>query len=114
MSTASSGNGNDRRSVLLASACLSLLVLAYIALCLVVLHKPDWLPDGSIFSASLVGPPHWLVWGDGARSMFWGSTLAIVAVAAIGACFRLLILPCAGLCFLLWLGSGFLSVAMSV
>ncbi|WP_447940919.1 hypothetical protein [Pseudoxanthomonas mexicana] len=46
--------------------------------------------------------------------MFWGSTLAIVIAAAIGACFRLLVLPCAGLCFLLWLGSGFLSVTMSV
>jgi len=46
--------------------------------------------------------------------MFWGSTLAVVVVAAAGACSRVLVLPCAGLCFLIWFGSGFLAVAMSV
>jgi hypothetical protein len=46
--------------------------------------------------------------------MFWGSTLAVAAVALVGACFRPLLLLCAGLCFLIWLGSGFLSVAMSI
>jgi hypothetical protein len=46
--------------------------------------------------------------------MFWGSTLIVAALAVVGASFRPLLLPCAGLCFLIWLGSGFLSVAMSV
>jgi len=40
--------------------------------------------------------------------MFWGSTLAIVIIAAVGACSRVLVLPCAGFCFLIWLCSGFL------
>jgi len=46
--------------------------------------------------------------------MFWGSTLAVAIVAIVGAGFRSLLLPCAGICFLIWLGSGFLSVAMSI
>lgn len=110
----SSRTRGERWAVAMAVAFLFLLALAYFSLCLVVLHRPDWLPSDSLFSASLVGPPHWLVWGDGARPMFWGSTLAVAVVAIIGACSRLLLLPCAGLCFLLWLGSGFLSVVMSV
>jgi hypothetical protein len=105
---------DQHRPLIVAAAFLFALVLAYIALCLVVLHRPEWLPSHSIFYASLVGPPHWLVWGSGARSMFWSSTLAIVAVAAIGAIFRPLVLLSAGLCFLIWLSAGFLSVAMSV
>ena len=99
---------------MVAAAILFALVLAYVALCLVVLHKPEWLPSLSILHASLVGPPHWLIWGPVARSVFWGSTLAIAVIAAVGASFRTLLLPCAGLCLLIWLGAGFLSVAMSV
>ncbi len=105
---------DQHRTLIVAATFLFALVLAYIALCLVVLHRPEWLPSSSIFYASLIGPPHWLVWGSGARSMFWGSTLAIVAVAAVGATFRPLMLLSAGLCFLIWLGAGFLSVAMSI
>jgi hypothetical protein len=97
-----------------SAALLLLLLLAYAALCFVALHRPDWLPGKSIFDASLVGPPHWLVWGAGARSMFWGSTFAMAAVVIVGASFRPLLLPCAYLCFFIWLGSGFLSVAMSI
>lgn len=98
--------------IVITAAALFTLTLAYIALCLVVLHRPDYLPSGSILQASLVGPPHWLVWGSGARPMFWGSTLAIAVVAAVGAKFRMLVLPCAGLCFLIWFGAGFLSVSL--
>jgi hypothetical protein len=105
---------DQHRAVIVAAAVLFALVLAYIALCLVVLHRPEWLPSRSILYASLIGPPHWLVWGSGARSMFWGSTLAIIAVATVGAIFRSLVLLAAGLFFLIWLGAGFLSVAMSV
>jgi len=105
---------HDRLVAVAAAASLLLLVVAYIALCLVVLYKPSWLPSTSILYASLVGPPNWLVWGAGARPMFWGSTLAVAVVAVVGARGRSLLLPCAGLCFLIWLGSGFLSVVMSV
>ena len=97
-----------------ALAALLAVVIAYAVLCLVVLHRPEWLPSRSILYASLVGPPHWLVWGTGARSMFWGSTAAIVVVTAVGARFQAIVLPAAILCFLIWLGAGFLSVAMSV
>ena len=114
MTVESFRTSDNRLAVLVAAASLLLFVLAYIALCLVVLHRPGWLPSGSILQASLVGPPHWLVWGPGTRSIFWGSTLAVTAIAVAGASFRTLLLPCAGLCFLIWLGSGFLSVAMSV
>ena len=109
----SSRSTGDRLTVAVAAASLLLSILAYTALCAVVLHRPDWLPSRSILHASLVGPPHWLVWGPGARPMFWGSTLTIAALAGVGASFRPLLLPFAGLCFLIWLGSGFLSVAMS-
>lgn len=114
MATEISKVSDDRLAVIGAAASLAFAVLAYIALCLVVLYRSAWLPSSSIFNASLVGPPHWLAWGNGARAMFWGSTLALVVVAAVGARFRSLLLPCAALCFLIWLGSGFLSVAMSV
>ena len=114
MTTQSSTASDSRPFVVVATMSLLLFVLSYIGLCLVVLRKPDWLPAGSILSASLVGPPYWLVWGPGAHAMFWGSTLAVAVVAAIGACSRVLVLPCAGLCFLVWLSSGFLAVAMSV
>lgn len=89
------------------------LVLAYAGLCLVVLHRPEWLPSGSIFHASLIGPPHLLVWG-GTRTLFWASTLALAGAMALGACFRVLVLPSAVLCILIWLGTGFFSVALSV
>lgn len=114
MTAETSRMSGDRLVVMVAAASLLLFALAYIALCLIVLYRPGWLPGASILHASLVGPPHWLVWGAGARPMFWGSTLAVAAVAVVGASFRSLLLPCAGLCFLVWLGSGFLSVAMSV
>ena len=105
---------DDRLVAVVVMASLLLLAFAYIVLCLVVLYRPGWLPSSSILHASLVGPPHWLVWGAGASPMFWGSTFVVAAVSVIGARFRSLLLPCAGLCFLVWLGSGFLSVAMSV
>ena len=105
---------DERMTVIVTVLALTTFVLAYIVLCLVVLHRPGWLPTSSILYASLIGPPHWLVWDTGARSMFWGSTLAITALAVVGAIFRPLLLPCACLCFLVWLGAGFLSVAMSV
>jgi hypothetical protein len=105
---------DEHLSEIATMAGLLTFVIAYAVLCLVVLHRAEWLPSQSIFYASLVGPPHWLVWGAGARSMFWGSTAAIVVLAAIGARFRALVLPAVGLCFLIWLGAGFLSVAMSV
>jgi hypothetical protein len=114
MATQSSTASDGRVSVMIATASLLFLVLSYIALCLVVLCKPYWLPTGSIFSASLIGPPYWLVWGPGTHTMFWVSTLAVAVVAVIGACSRVLVLPCAGLCFLIWLSSGFLAVVMSV
>lgn len=101
-------------TTIVAVAGLLALAPAYTALCLIVLHRSEWLPSGSILHASLVGPPHWLVWGSGGRPVFWGSTLAMAVVAGLGASFRSLLLPCAGLCFLIWLGAGFLSVAMSV
>lgn len=114
MTMQSSRISDGHRTAAIATTFLLLLILAYAALCLVVLHRPDWLPGNSILHASLVGPPHWLVWGAGARPMFWGSTLAVAIVAIVGAGFRSLLLPCAGICFLIWLGSGFLSVAMSI
>lgn len=114
MATRPSTSPDSRLLVIVATAALLAFVLCYVALCLLVLHKPDWRPTGSILGASLIGPPYWLVWGPGARPMFWGSTLAVVVVAAAGACSRVLVLPCAGLCFLIWFGSGFLAVAMSV
>jgi len=101
-------------SVIATAAVLCGLVLSYVALCLLVLHRPEWLPDRSILQAALVGPPHWLVWGAEVRPAFWGSTCALVLVGTIGASFRSLMLPCAGACFLIWTGSGFFSVAMSV
>jgi hypothetical protein len=55
-----------------------------------------------------------LIWGAGTRPMFWAATLAVAAVAVVGARFRSLVLTCAVLCFLIWLGSEFLPVAMSV
>lgn len=103
----------ERMSIIVTAAVLFGLVLSYVALCLVVLHRPEWLPNRSILHASLVGPPHWLVWGGGARPVFWGSTFALVLVGTIGASFRPLRIPCAGLCFVIWAGIGFLSVAMS-
>lgn len=100
--------------VVAATTSLLFFVLSYVALCLVVLHKPGWLPPGSIFSASLIGPPYWLVWEPRAHTMFWGSTLAVGVATVVGASPRVLVLPCVGLCFLIWLSSGFLAVAMSV
>ena len=114
MTAESSRIPNDPLLSIVAAASLLVFVLAYITLCLIVLHRPEWLPGTSILRASLVGPPHWLVWGAGARPMFWGSTLAVAAIAIVGARSRSLLLPCATLCFLIWLGSGFLSVAMSI
>lgn len=103
-----------RLTEVVAAAFISLAVLAYIALCLIVLYRQDWLPKDSILYASLIGPPHWLAWSTGARPMFWGCTLAVMVVAIVGASVRPLLLPSAGLCFLIWIGSGFLSVALSV
>jgi len=103
----------EQWTVVALVAALSALVIAYIALCLVVLYRPEWLATRSIFYAAVVGPPNWLAWGHW-DPMFWGSTLAIAAVAALGAKFPSLAPPSAGLCVLIWLGSGFLSVAMSV
>jgi hypothetical protein len=40
-----------------AFAAAGILAAAYVALCLVVLHRPEWLPGDSIFHASLIGPP---------------------------------------------------------
>ena len=114
MAVESSKISDGRLAAVVPAASLLLLVVAYIALCLVALYRPDWLPSSSILHASLVGPPHWLVGGAGADVMFWGSTFAVASVAVIGARFQSLLLPCAGLCFLIWLSSGFLSVAMSV
>jgi len=114
MRTESPGDPTICMDAATAVACLLVIGLAYTGLCWAVLSDADWLPVGSILHAALIGPPYWLVWGPGARSMFWGSTLAVAAVALVGACFRPLLLPCAGLCFLIWLGSGFLAVAMSV
>lgn len=112
MTVVNSGNSGERSGAVTATSSLGL-VLAYVALCLVVLYRPDWLPNSSILHAALVGPPHWLVWGAEARPMFWAATLAVAAIAVVGANFRSLALTCAALCFLIWLGSGFLSVAMS-
>ena len=114
MATQPSTASDSRLFVAVATASSLFFVLSYVGLCLVVLHKPDWLPTDSIFSASLIGPPYWLVWGAGAHTMFWACTLAVAVVAVVGACSRVLVLPCAGLCFLIWLSSGFLAVAMSV
>lgn len=97
-----------------AAASLIALACAYAALCLVVLYRPDWLPSDSILMAALVGTPGWLVWGPGARSAVYGSTLAFLATLLVGASFRPLLLPCALLGFLIWLGSGFISVSMSI
>lgn len=97
----------------LGACVLAGLVLAYAGLCWVALYRPDWLPGGSIFNASLVGPPHLLVW-VGTRTLFWMTTLALAAVLALGAFFRVLVLPAAVLFLLIWLGAGFFSVALSV
>lgn len=109
-----SKNSGDRLGAVVAAASSLALVLAYTALCLVVLYRPGWLPSRSTLHAALVGPPHWLIWGAEARPMFWAATLAVAAVAVVGARFRSLALTCAALCFPIWLASGFLSVAMSV
>ena len=114
MTTQSSTASDSRLFVVVATTSLLLFVLSYVALCLVVLHKPDWLPTGSIFSASLIGPPYWLTLGPGAHTIFWGSTLAVAVATVVGACSRVFVMPCVGLCFLIWLSSGFLAVAMSV
>ncbi len=97
-----------------ALAILGTGVLAYAGLCLVVLQRPGWLPHGSVFLASLVGPPHWLVWGAATHTMFWGSSIVLALLVIAGARWRAFALPAAGLAMLLWLGSGFLSVAMSI
>lgn len=98
----------------LGACVLAGLVLAYAGLCWVALYRPDWLPSGSIFHASLVGPPHLLVWGPGTRPLFWMTTLALAAALAVGAFFRVLVLPVAVLVLLIWLVAGFFSVALSV
>jgi hypothetical protein len=105
---------DEHIAVMAGMAALFVFVFAYIALCFVVLHRPEWLAGRSIFYASLVGPPRWLAWGPASLPMFWGSTFSIALVATVGAIFRPLVLVSAGLCFLIWLGAGFLSVAMSV
>ncbi|WP_369978607.1 hypothetical protein [Xanthomonas bundabergensis] len=108
-------NASSARFVaFVAAAFISSAVLAYIALCLIVLYRHDWLPENSILYASLIGPPHWLAWSSGTRPMFWGCTLAMMVVAIVGASIRPLLLPSVGLLFLIWIGSGFLSVVMSV
>lgn len=99
---------------MLGAWVLIVLVLAYAGLCLVALHRPDWLPGDSIFHASLVGPPHLLVWGTGTRILFWMVTLALAGVVAVGARYRGLLLPAASLFLLIWIGAGFFSVALSV
>jgi len=110
----SRATAEESPSARVAAAALLVLLISYIVLCVVVLHKPEWLPHRSILHASLVGPPHWLVWGQAARPVFWGATFAIGLVATVGASFRALLLPCAGLGLLIWAGAGFMSVAMSV
>lgn len=111
---ASERKRRDQSRHVLGACALAALALAYAGLCLVVLHRPDWLPSGSVFHASLVGPPHLLVWGAGTRLLFWTTTLALAGVLAVGALFRVLLLPAAALFLLMWLGAGFFSVALSV
>ncbi len=46
--------------------------------------------------------------------MFYGATLAFLAMALVGAGVRPLLLPCALLGLAIWLGSGFMAVGMSI
>ena len=97
-----------------AALPVAVCVLGYFLLCMVVLHRPGWLPSTSILAVSFIGPPHWLVWGVAARPIFWGCTAALAVIVSMGATFRPLLLPSAALCVAVWLGAGFLSVAMSI
>lgn len=105
---------SQRKDLLASAAVLGALILAYVALCLVVLHRPDWLSWQSALHASFVGPPALLAWGYGLHSLFWGVTISLVVVAALGSIFRRLVLSAAGLCFVIWVGAGFFAVALSV
>lgn len=90
-----SKNSGDRLGAVVAAASSLALVVAYTALCLVVLYRPGLLPSRSTLHAALVGPPHWLIWGAEARPMFWAATLAVAAVAVVGVRF---LLACPHLC----------------
>jgi len=107
-------SSNPSRSLAVAALPVAICVLGYFVLCMVVLHRPGWVLGTSILAASFVGPPHWLVWGLAARPIFWGCSAGIAVIVGVGAIFRPLLLPSAALCVAVWLGAGFLSVAMSI
>jgi hypothetical protein len=90
------------------------IVVIYTALSLIAAYEPDWIPARSILQTALLGPTTLLVWGGSTSTLYWICTAVLVGTVTIGAMYENLHVPGVLLFLLVWLGSGFLSVAMSI
>ena len=105
---------DDKKAVLLTALFISACVATYVALSLMAAYKPEWLPGDSILEVALLGPITLLAWGGSTSKLYWICTALLAATATGGAAHEDLQVSSVVLFLLVWLGSGFFSVGMSV
>ncbi|WP_141400681.1 hypothetical protein [Pseudoxanthomonas wuyuanensis] len=89
------------------------IIATYAALSFIAAYKPDWIPARSILQVAMLGPTTLLVWGS-TSTMYWVCTAVLAGTAIIGALHEDLHVPAVILLLIVWVSSGFFSVAMSV